>query len=259
MNPIPLSVRARLYDLAFTLIELLVVIAIIAILAAMLLPALSSAKAKAQRIQCTNNYKELALATKMYCSDNRDVMPWPNWTDGKSATLLGWLYTEVAGGPPNLLSPPYSANPPLAYQTGALWPYLKSMAVYRCPTDNTNSAMWRQRPQKMSTYIENGAICGYDAISPRTYAQTLFRQDAFMMWEPVDGATSGGVSYYNDAASYPDPSVDGGLGARHDKRGGNVLDFSGSIQFIRFTAWGSEARDPAANRLWCNPGTANGH
>ena len=235
------------------------VIAIIAILAALLLPALVSAKAKAQRIQCTNNNKQLTLATRLYSNDNRDLLPWPNWTDGKSASLQGWLYTEVNGGPPDLLSPPYSSNPQRAYESGALWQYLKSMALYRCPTDNTNTALWRQRPQKMSTYIENGAICGYDAISPRTYTQGQFRQDGFMLWETVDGASPSGCSYYNDGASYPDPAVDGGLGRRHDKRGGVVLDFSSSAQFVRFEVWASEAKDPFANRLWCNPGTANGH
>ncbi len=246
-------------NLAFTLIELLVVIAIIAILAAMLLPALASAKAKGQRIQCTNNNKQLALATRMYGSDFRDLLPWPNWSDGQSGSLRGWLYTEVNGGPPNLSISPYSSNPQLAYESGALWQYLTSSAVYRCPTDNTNTALWRQRPQKMSTYIENGAICGYDAISPRTYTQAQFRQDGFMLWEPADGTTASGISYYNDGASYPDPAVDGGLGRRHDKRGGVVLDFSGSAQFVRFEVWASEAKYPFGNRLWCNPGTGNGH
>src|SRR5437763_11360127 len=88
----------RPFRRGFTLIELLVVIAIIAILAAMLLPALAKAKDKAQRTICINNFKQIALAQHMYITDNKDFLPWPNWG---TTVNPGWLYDASGGGIPN--------------------------------------------------------------------------------------------------------------------------------------------------------------
>ena len=259
---------------AFTLIELLVVIAIIAILAALLLPALAAARDKAMRTICTNNQKQMTLATSMYAHDTMDYLAFCNW-DGGNVIGPGWLYGLKPGTLPDPTVAPYLTAPTTAWNQGLWFNYMPNGKSYLCPVDirsktYTTPKASGGRNNKLSSYVMNGAVSGYPSVNVVRSCKitTAWSPMCYLLWEPdenVNGPGNPGAFEYNDAANFPQASNGEGIGRLHSKKGGAIMALAGHVIFISTKTFNDDSNTPIGKGpgpggktyLWWSPYSIN--
>jgi len=187
------------------LIELLVVIAVIAILAAMLLPALAKAKARGQSISCINNLRQLQTAWLVYVQDNEDAMP-PDVALADGAMQRSKLGSWVVG---NTMTDTTVSN----LQAGVLYNYVRNPNVYRCPADrsavNGFPGLQRTRSYSLNVWLNGDMRFKYPDFWPGDWPYIKWKGSQVVNPAQVFGFLEEHEQSIDDGAMEVDNPLDG--------------------------------------------------
>jgi len=255
------SAKPATQNTGFTLIELMVVILTCAMLGCLVVPALARSGDGGKRAVCYNNLRQLGTAMIMYGNDNRDFLALPNWDGGAPSNPAGWLYF-VSSRIPNPFVAPWLNNGDSAWQTGLWWKYMPNAKAYLCPVDiQSPTYTENQRINELSSYVMNGAVCGYEIASRTCKITDAWSPDCYMLWVPDENALgpgNPGAFAFNDGSNYPN-TMEGGLAQMHTLAGGDILTVGGAVQFVSLQRFAKESNSSVKSLAWWSPFSSNGH
>jgi prepilin-type N-terminal cleavage/methylation domain-containing protein len=262
-------------SIGFTLIELLVVIAIIAILVAMLLPALGKAKGRAQMIKCLSNLRQIGIGTKLYADENRDTYPLGDsfQADPKATTLI--VYGNTLGGHDPI--PAFLPEYPMA-SNRCLNPYVKGFETWHCPADRGLKGV--DVDSSPSDYVSVGDSYRFnwnlqdvyqtagvaedpyynlagkkEAWVPQPSRFIMFHEQATYPWDDSLGTTETAQWHYSSRPGVMVPAAQ--LKRDPDKFIGPILFVDGHAKAIDFTrvfqANPLRALEPGPDWIWYKP------
>lgn len=226
----------------FTLIELLVVIAIIAILAALLLPALSRAKAKGQSATCQNNLKQLTLGWLMYLHEHNDKLV-PN-RDGPDPVTAAWVSFPGSWVEGNAQLDLSTTN----IEKGVQFNYHRVTRIYRCPADLARATNGNVSVPATRSYMLNGWLNGPDIATNWPQFRTTYGslREPGKVFAFIDSKTCDSGAFYIRLAGWQPPDIWSNSPGDWHNRGCNLSFADGHVEYRHWRApKSSNFDDPA--------------